>query len=179
MQSRFEVTYMETGNRCKYRKRSIPRTEEIDDLKTVEYKSESRNNQQFAVVKQDLTIQWILSVWNQNFPKNGEEFTKDFGQAISHRLETRNCNELYVESRRDISRIIAIWIEWRIMMRFCKFFQFLTCDRIYITWTLSTNIVPSLFVVFFSVCPQTDTAQLYNTQSNLCIRTSHLDQIDL
>ena len=44
------------------RKRSIPRTEEIGDLKTVERKSESRNNHQFAAVVQDLTIQWIPPV---------------------------------------------------------------------------------------------------------------------
>ena len=35
----------------KYRKRSIIRTEEIGDLKTVERKSESRNNHQFAAVE--------------------------------------------------------------------------------------------------------------------------------
>ena len=29
----------------------------------------------------------------------------------------------------------------------------------------------------FPVCPQTDTAQLYNTQSDLCTRKPHLDQI--
>ena len=28
----------------------------------------------------------------------------------------------------------------------------------------------------FSVCPRTDTAKLYNTQSDLCMRTPHLDQ---
>ena len=47
---------------CKYRKRSILRTEEIGDMKTVEHKSESRNNHQFAAVVHDLTIQWILPV---------------------------------------------------------------------------------------------------------------------
>ena len=53
--------------------RSIPRTEEIGDLTTVERKSESRNNnQQFAAVVQDLTTQWILLVWNQNFTGDGE-----------------------------------------------------------------------------------------------------------
>ena len=46
----------------KYRKRSIPRTEEIGDMKTVEHKSESRNNYQFTAVVQDLTIQWITPV---------------------------------------------------------------------------------------------------------------------
>ena len=44
------------------RKGSIPRTEEIGDLKTVERKSDSRNNHQFGAVVQDLTVQWILSV---------------------------------------------------------------------------------------------------------------------
>ena len=46
----------------KDRKRCLPRSEEIGDLKTVERKSESRNNQQFAAVVQDLTVQWILPV---------------------------------------------------------------------------------------------------------------------
>ena len=40
----------------KDRKRSVPWTAEIGDLKTVERKSESRNNHQFAAVVQDLTI---------------------------------------------------------------------------------------------------------------------------
>ena len=40
-----------------------------------------------------------------------------------------------------------------------------------VTQTLYTDIVPSLFVVFLPFCPQTDTAQLYNTQSDLCMRT--------
>ena len=31
----------------------------------------------------------------------------------------------------------------------------------------------------FPVCPQTDTAQLYNTQSDLCMRTPHMDRIGL
>ena len=63
----------------KYRKRSIPRTEETGDLTTVERKSESRNNnQQFAAVVQDLTTQWILPVWNQNFSGDGEEFHESF-----------------------------------------------------------------------------------------------------
>ena len=60
----------------KYRKRSIPRTEETGDLKTAERKSESRNNRQFAAVVQDLTIQWVLPVCDQNFTGDGEEFTK-------------------------------------------------------------------------------------------------------
>ena len=60
----------------------------------------------------------------------------------------------------------------------CKYSQFSTCDRMYITWTLYTNIVPSLFVVF-SVCPQTDTAQFYNTQFDLCMRTPHMDRTGL
>ena len=63
----------------KYRKRSVPRTEEIGDLTTVERKSESRNNnQQFAAVVQDLTTQWILPVWNQKFTGDGEEFYGSF-----------------------------------------------------------------------------------------------------
>ena len=49
-------------NLGKDRKRSIPRKEEIGDMKTVDRESESRNNHQFAAVVQDLTIQWILPV---------------------------------------------------------------------------------------------------------------------
>ena len=44
-------------------------------------------------------------------------------------------------------------------------FSVLSVDRMYTTWTLTslyTNIVPSLFFLF-KACPQTDTAQLYNT----------------
>ena len=48
-------------NFSKDRKRSILRTEEIGDLITVERKSESRNNHQFAAVVQDLYIRWIQS----------------------------------------------------------------------------------------------------------------------
>ena len=67
----------------KYRERSIPRTEEIGDLTTVEHKilnegCESRNNHQFADVVQGLTIQWILLVWKQNFTGDGEEFLWKF-----------------------------------------------------------------------------------------------------
>ena len=38
-----------------------------------------------------------------------------------------------------------------------------------------TSFLP--YLLSFSVCPQTDTAELYNTQSDLCIRTPHLDRI--
>ena len=62
----------------KNRKRSIPWTEEIGDLKTVERKSESRNNHQFAAVVQDLSTQWILPVWNQNFSGDEEEIYESF-----------------------------------------------------------------------------------------------------
>ena len=62
----------------KYRKRSIPRTEEFGDLITVERKSESRNNHQVAALVQDLTIRSILPVWNQNFTGDGEEFYGSF-----------------------------------------------------------------------------------------------------
>ena len=46
----------------KGRKRSIPRTEEIGDMKTVDHENESQNNHQFAAVVQDLTFQWKLPV---------------------------------------------------------------------------------------------------------------------
>ena len=44
----------------------------FSDLKTVERKSESRNNHQFAVVVQDLASQWI-----QSFPCKKQKFTRD------------------------------------------------------------------------------------------------------
>ena len=50
----------------------------------------------------------------------------------------------------------------------CKYSQFSTCDRMYIR--------SFLVCCLFPVCPQTDTAQLYNTQSDLCMRTPHLAQ---
>ena len=46
-------------------------------MKRVEHKSESRNNHRFAVVAQDLTIQWM-----QSYPcktGDGEEFTRVSG----------------------------------------------------------------------------------------------------
>ena len=48
-------------NFSKDRKRCILRTDETGDLITVERKSESRNNYQFAAVVQDLAIRWIQS----------------------------------------------------------------------------------------------------------------------
>ena len=84
----------------KYRKRSIPRAEETGDLTTVERKSESRNNnQQFAAVVQDLTTQWILPVWNQNFTGDGEEFYEGFqSRHRSQKLLKRTIYE-NLESR--------------------------------------------------------------------------------
>ena len=93
-------------------------------------------------------FQWILPVWNQNFTGDGEEFMKDsksryrsqklflrtidwnltspvknyhgiIGQAFSHRSETTNCRTSCTSSkRRNISRIIAIWIDSRMTTRF-------------------------------------------------------------
>ena len=62
----------------KYRERSIPRTEEIGDMKTVEHKSESRNNHRFAAVVQDLTIQWMLPVKPKLHSRRWEEFYGSF-----------------------------------------------------------------------------------------------------
>ena len=59
-------------------KRSIPRTEEIGDMKTVEHKSESRINHQFAAVVQDLTIQWMLPVKPKLHSRRREEFYASF-----------------------------------------------------------------------------------------------------
>ena len=61
--SKVEIHKWRDSTLTNFRKdRSIPRTEEIGDLNTVERKSESRNNHQFAAVVQDLTIQCILLV---------------------------------------------------------------------------------------------------------------------
>ena len=125
----------------KYRKRSIPRTEEVGDMKTAEHKSESRNNHQFAAGVQDLTIQvditrvkaklhrmrrknsWKFSepsqkpkvIYIDDFCEFGnycKELSWNHRTAISHRLETRNCRTSCTSNkRRDISRIIAIWID--------------------------------------------------------------------
>ena len=84
----------------KYLKRSVPRTEEIGDLTTAERKSECRNNnQQFAAVVQDLTTQWILPVWNQNFTGDGEEFYGSFQSR--HRSQKLFIRTIYynLESR--------------------------------------------------------------------------------
>ena len=84
----------------KYRKNSIPRAAEIGDMKTVEHKSESRNNRQFAAVVQDLTIQWILPVGNPS----KMNFTKVF------RAVEEAKSYLY-------GRCMRIWhILWRIIM---------------------------------------------------------------
>ena len=93
-------------------------------------------------------FKWILPVWKQKLHrmrrKNSWKFSEpsqkpkviyiddlcEFGKyckelswnhraAISHRLETRNCRTSCTSNkRRDISRIIAIWIDWRMMVRF-------------------------------------------------------------
>ena len=132
----------------KYRKRSIPWTEEIGDLKTVERKSDSRNDHQLAPVVQNLTIQWILPARNKNFTGDGEESTKVsravteakrcfFGQfmgnsasPVKNIMESsnihsfsirnkRNCRTSYTTSKRgNISRIVAIWIGWKVVVRF-------------------------------------------------------------
>ena len=132
----------------KYRKRSVPWTEEIGFLKTADRKSESRNNHQFAAVVQDLTIQWILPVWNLNFTGDGEEINESFwNRQSSQELFVRTIHKklqvlwrIIMESsssytssirdkwhrwksrstskRRDISRIIAISIEWKLVVGF-------------------------------------------------------------
>ena len=56
-------------------------------MKTVERKSECRDNHQFAALVHDLTIQWISPVWNQNFTGDGEEFHGSFqGRRRSQKL---------------------------------------------------------------------------------------------
>ena len=62
---------------------ALPRAEKFGDLITSDYKvvkedGESRNNNRYAVVVQDLATQWIqfLSVQNKDFTRDGKEFTK-------------------------------------------------------------------------------------------------------
>ena len=67
----------------KDRKRSIPRTEEIGDLKTVERKSESRNNHQFAAVVQDLTIFSGYCPWKTKTSQEMENILRKFKRAVT------------------------------------------------------------------------------------------------
>ena len=70
---------------------SIPRTEEIGDMRTVEHKSESRKNHQFAVVVQDLAIQRI-----QSYPcktKTSQETEKNFNRSFQSR---RRSQKLFI-----------------------------------------------------------------------------------
>ena len=115
---------------------------------SVEHKSESRNNDQSAAVVQDLTIQWILPVWKQNFTGDEKNFVEIFRAVTEAKCcwyerlirvrqflwrivmessdnytlllrNERNCRTSCTSSkRRDISRIIAIWIEWKVVVRF-------------------------------------------------------------
>ena len=107
---------------------------------------ESRNNHRYAVVVQVLATQ--RSVANQNFTGDGEECTKvliavaeaksysyvqfiRFGQVLwrismessnndtSSIRDKRNCRMSCTSNRRrDISRIIAIWIGWWVVVGF-------------------------------------------------------------
>ena len=62
---------------------ALPRAEKFGDLITADHiilkeDGESRNNNRYAVVVQDLATQWIqfLSVQNKDFTRDGKEFTK-------------------------------------------------------------------------------------------------------
>ena len=124
-------------------KGSIPRTEELGDLKTVERKSESRNNHQFAAVVQDLSgyYPWKTKT-SLETEKNLRQFvepsrkpkviqTNDSLQILwiiimessssytSTIRDKRNCRtSCTLSKRRGISRIVAIWIGWKVMVRF-------------------------------------------------------------
>ena len=139
----------------KYWKGSFPRTEEFGDLITAEHKVlnegiEPQNNHRYAVVVQDLAIQWIQSYpcktqTSQETEKNLRKFLEksqkpkvtytndslEFGKpcdelswnhrtATPHRAETsKNCRTSCTSSkRRDISGIVAIWIEWKVVVGF-------------------------------------------------------------
>ena len=132
---------------------SILRTEKYGVLTTAEHNvrsegRESRNNHRFAAVVQDLTIQWILSMWEQKFAGDGEESMKvswavaeaksylderfiriwqvlwrsimeSSNSDTSSIRDKRNCTASCTSSkRRDISLIIAIWIEWWMVVGF-------------------------------------------------------------
>ena len=59
----------------------------------------------------------------------------------------------------------------------CKFFQFSTRDRMYITQTLYTNIVPSLFVVFFPfVHRQTQLSCTIHSLTSICAHRTWIEQ---
>ena len=116
------------------------------DHKVLSEGCESRNNHPYAVVVQDLATQWIQSYPCKNknsqeteksprkfpepsqkpthiymgisleFGKSCEELTWNHRTSTPYRSETNGMqNELYVEC---ISRIIAIWIEWKMLVRF-------------------------------------------------------------
>ena len=63
-------------------------------MKTVEHKSESRNNHQFAAVVQDLTIQWMLPVKPKLHSRRREEFYGSFqSRRRSQKLFIWTINE--------------------------------------------------------------------------------------
>ena len=54
-----------------------------------------------------------------------------------------------------------------------------TCDSMYISQTLYTNIVPSFICCLYPFVQRQTQLSCTKTQSDLCVRTPHLDRIGL
>ena len=100
------------------------------------------------------------------FPTAINFFPQESNLRKALRLDLQRRKQKHVVSFRDNA-----------YLRDCKFFQF----QHVADWTLHghctlTSFLPCL--LSFS-CPQTGTAQLYNTQSDLCMRTPQMDRTGL
>ena len=84
-------------------------------------------------------LQVIYMIDLLEFGKYCEECSWNHRTAKSHRLETRNWRTSCTSSKRvNISRIIAIWIEWRLMVRFHEMFLLSTeCPKPPGKWEIS------------------------------------------
>ena len=76
-------------------------------MKTVEHKSESRNNHQFAAVVQDLTIQWILRrrIYERFLEPSQKPKVIDMNQLLEL---SKSCQELswnhhFIAQKQDIA----------------------------------------------------------------------------
>ena len=93
---------------------SIPRSEKFGHLTTADHKvlnegSESRNNQRYAVVVQDLATQWIQSYLckTQEFAGDGEESTKISGAVTKPKvIETDNSQDFGKPSKTKYACIV-------------------------------------------------------------------------
>ena len=92
---------------------------------------ESRNNHRYSVVVQDVATQWIQSYTCKT--KTSQETERSLRKFLEPSEKPKViCTDNSLEFGKS----------WK-----CS--QFSTRDRMYITQTLYTNIVPSLFVVSF------------------------------